>query len=98
MDEWVRLYLTHPDAVREIMDREHMYVEAAFTDTVDGVDYLYWYSMQNEHSGSAEPHDHWFDEHHTRFWRTCIDEGFPAEELIPRILLTPDGVQAAPKA
>jgi hypothetical protein len=93
--EWVRFVEAHRCAVREIMEREHMYVEAVFTETVDGIDYLYWYSMQGDHDGFADPFDHWLDEHHAWFWRTCIDDAFPPDELAPGILLTTEGMQAA---
>lgn len=95
----MRFAQAHCCAVHEIVEREHMYVEAAFIETMDGLDYLYWYSMQGDHDGSAEPFDHWFDEHHSRFWQACIDDTFPVGELPspprPRILLTTEGLRAA---
>ncbi|WP_298043803.1 DUF6176 family protein [uncultured Citricoccus sp.] len=94
-DEWVRFMEAHRCAVGEIMKREHMYVEAIFTETVNGADYLYWYSLQDDHDRSAEPFDHWFDEHHTRFWQACIDDTFPVDEFTPQILLTTEGIRAA---
>lgn len=91
----MRFAHAHRAAVREIMEPERMFVEAFFTETVDGVDFLYWYSMQGEHGGPVEPFDHWLDEHHADFWRACIDDTFPAEELTPRVLMVTDAVQGA---
>ncbi len=95
VEEWVRFADAHREAVREIMEPERMFVEAFFTETADGADYLYWYSMQGDHAEPAEPFDHWFDAHHSHFWRACIDDSVPAEELTPRIAITTAAVQQA---
>ena len=48
VDEWMQFLNDHPDALRETLEPEQMYVETIFSETIDGVDYLYWYSVQGE--------------------------------------------------
>lgn len=84
-------------AVRETLEPEQMYVETIFSETIDGVDYLYWYSVQGEDGAGVEQSDHWLDEKHIQFWRACIDDTFPAEDLTPRITMIPERVEAAMK-
>lgn len=48
IDEWMRFLNDNADAVRETLEPEQMCVETIFCETVDGVDYLYWYSVPGE--------------------------------------------------
>ena len=68
---------SNASAVRETLEPEQMYVETIFSETIDGNDYLYWYSVQGEGSSGVERSEHWLDEKHMRFWHACIDDTFP---------------------
>lgn len=83
------------DAVRETLEPEEMYVETIFHEVVDGVDYLYWYSVQGENGQSVDHSEHWLDKHHVVFWQECIDETFPGEDLTTRVHMSPRRVEAA---
>lgn len=97
VDEWLQFLNANAGAVRETLESEQMYVETIFSETVNGIDYLYWYSIQGEGGSSVEQSEHWLDEKHMHFWRTCIDETFPAEDLSPRVTMIPERVEAAMK-
>lgn len=97
VDEWMRFLNSNADAVRETLEPEQMYVETIFSETIDGVDYLYWYSVQGEDGSGVEQSDHWLDEKHMQFWRACIDDTLPAEDLTPRVTMIPERVEAAMK-
>ena len=73
----------HEQAVRETLGPEHMHVETIFSETVDGVEYLYWCSIQGEGGSGVESSGHAYRAH-LDFWRRCIDPAFPPEDLAVR--------------
>lgn len=93
---WMRLLTENPDAFRETLEPEQMYVETIFSETIDGVDYLYWYSVQGD-GGQEDVNEssHWLDEKHVEFWNECIDPTFPGEDLTPVVHMVPERVAAA---
>lgn len=74
----------HEQAVRETLGPEHMHVETIFSETVDGVEYLYWCSTQGEGGSGVESSGHWLDRANLDFRRRCIDASFPPEDLAVR--------------
>ena len=96
VDEWMQMLNDHPDALRETLEPEHRYVETIFSESIDGVDYLYWYSVQGE-EGCADVTEssHWLDEKHVEFWRECIDDSYPPQDLTSRVFTLPERVAAA---
>ncbi|MDK8804521.1 DUF6176 family protein, partial [Dermabacter hominis] len=58
-------------------------------------DYLYWYSVQGESGQSVNHSEHWLDKHHVAFWKECIDDTYPGEDLTPRVHMVPQRVEAA---
>lgn len=84
VEEWTALLRDHEQAVRETLRPEHMHVETIFSETVDDVEYLYWYSIQGEGGSDVESSGHWLDRAHLDFWRRCIDTAFPPEDLAVR--------------
>lgn len=97
VDDWMRFLNENADAVRETLEPERMYVETIFSETINGIDYLYWYSVQGEDGASVEQSEHWLDEKHMEFWRACIDDSYPAEDLTPRATMIPERVEHAMK-
>lgn len=95
VDEWMRFLNENMDAVRETLEPEQMYVETIFSEQIDGVDYLYWYSVQGEGGSSLDQSTHWLDAKHIEFWRDCIDKDYPPQELSPRVLMLPERVEAS---
>jgi len=84
VEEWTALLRDHEQAVRETLGPEHMHVETIFSETVDGVEYLYWYSIQGEGGSGVESSGHWLDRANLDFRRRCIDASFPPEDLAVR--------------
>ena len=84
VEEWTALLRDHEQAVRETLGPEHMHVEMIFSETVDGVEYLYWCSTQGEGGSGVESSGHWLDRANLDFRRRCIDASFPPEDLAVR--------------
>lgn len=95
VDEWLSFLNENMDAVEETLEPEQMYVETIFAETVDGIDYLYWYSVQGENPQPVHESQHWLDKKHLEFWRECIDPDYPGESLTPRVMMTPRRVRDA---
>lgn len=96
VDEWMQFLNNHPDALRETLEPEQMYVETIFSETIDGVDYLYWYSVQGEDGRvDVTESQHWLDEKHVEFWRECIDDSYPPQDLTSRVFMLPERVAAS---
>ena len=84
VEEWTALLRDHEQAVRETLGPEHMHVETIFSETVDGVEYLYWYSnpgrgrqRRGVQRALARPGP-------PRLPERCIDPAFPPENLAVR--------------
>ena len=84
VEERTALLRDHEQAVRETLGPKHMHVETIFSETVDGVEYLYWCSTQGEGGSGVESSGHWLDQAHLDFRRRCIDPAFPPENLAVR--------------
>ncbi len=93
VDEWMAFLKDHPQVFEETLEPERMYVETIFREVVDGVTYLYWYSVQGEDAQPVEESAHWFDQKHIEFWDACIDPQYRPVDLgmeltaIPRRVL-----------
>ncbi|MCS3492292.1 hypothetical protein M2368_001295 [Arthrobacter sp. JUb119] len=92
-NEWLEFLNSNMPAVLETLEGEKMYVETIFSETLDGVDYLYWYSIQGEGGAAVQDSAHEIDKVHLRYWKQCIDPGFAPQELSPRVVMIPDRVQ-----
>lgn len=93
--EWMDFLRAHPDAFRETLEPERMYVETIFSEAVDGVTYLAWYSVQGEGAAHVRESAHWLDEQHLAFWDECIDPDFPPQHLTTEVHMMPERVEAA---
>ena len=58
-----------------------MYVETIFSETLDGAEYLYWYSIQGHGGTEVRDSAHWLDEKHLEYWDECIDPEFAPQTL-----------------
>lgn len=93
--EWMNFLRSNPEAFRETLEPEQMYVETIFSEVLDSVMYLYWYSVQGEGRRSVLESEHWLDAKHLEFWRECIDPESPPQELTPQVHMAPERVEAA---
>lgn len=93
--EWMDFLRSNPEAFRETLEPEQMYVETILSEVVDGVTYLYWYSVQGEDHASVRESEHWLDQKHLEFWQDVIDPDYPPQELTPQVHMTPERVEAA---
>ncbi|TAP25978.1 DUF6176 family protein [Arthrobacter sp. S41] len=97
VDEWMDLLNDNLPAVLKTLDDEKMYVETIFSETLDGIDYLYWYSIQGEGGTEVQDSNHEIDKAHLKFWKECIDPDFPPQDLQTRVSMIPDRIRSSMK-
>lgn len=97
VQEWMDFLKTNMEAVKETLEPEEMYVETIFSEELEGVTYLYWYSVQGEPGQEQKVTEspHWLDQKHVEYWRQCIDPSYPPQDLTPMVHMLPDRVLAA---
>lgn len=94
VNEWMDFLNSNLPAVLETLEGEKMFVESIFGETLDGHEYLYWYSIQGEGGLDVQDSNHWIDEAHLKFWKQCIDPDFVPQNLVTRVSMIPEQVRA----
>lgn len=95
VDEWLTFLNEHMKDTILTLEQEKMYVETIFRETLDGTEYLYWYSVQGIGGQELEESDHWIDRKHIEYWKECIDETFRPVDLLPEVIMIPDKIRQA---
>lgn len=94
--EWMDFLAANAEAVKETLEPERMYVETIFTETLDGVDYIYWHCVQGDGPApDVTESSHWLDQKHVEYWRACIDDSFTPVHLTQRVGMMPTRVEEA---
>lgn len=93
--EWMEFLRKNPIGFEETLEPEHMYVETIFRETVGGVTYLYWYSVQGENASTLADSGHWLDKKHIEFWKECIDPDYTPVDLIEEVTAIPQRVRVS---
>lgn len=87
--EWLDFLNQNMDAVLQTLEGENMLVETIFHEHLEGHDYLYWFSIQNEGGIDIQDSEHWIDVKHREYWRACIDETYQHVDMLPRVSMIP---------
>lgn len=61
VDQWMAFLNTHMEDTLLTLEGEKMYVETIFRETLDGQEYLYWYSVQAEGGVEVEESESYID-------------------------------------
>ncbi|KAB8136235.1 hypothetical protein F9U64_10390 [Gracilibacillus oryzae] len=87
VDEWLQFLNDNMKDVLLTLEAEKMYVETIFRETLNGNEYLYWYSVQGENGQDVEESDSWIDKKHLQYWEECIDAEFPPVDLKTEVVM-----------
>ncbi|PQZ96012.1 hypothetical protein CQ018_01625 [Arthrobacter sp. MYb227] len=93
--QWLEFLNQNMDAVLQTLDGENMLVETIFHEHLDGVDYLYWFSIQNAGGIAITDSTHWIDVKHLEYWRACIDDSYTHIDLTPKVTMIPKPIRAS---
>lgn len=69
-----------------------MYVETIFSETLDGAESLYWYSIQGRGGTEVRDSGHWIDRKHLEYWDECIDPEFAPQTPTTRVSMIPQRI------
>jgi len=93
VNEWMKMLNDRMPEVLLTLQDEKMYVETIFRETVNGVEYIYWYSIQGESGIEVEDSNHDIDKKHMEYWDECIDETYQPVDLKPEVVMIPERIQ-----
>ncbi|WP_400247648.1 DUF6176 family protein [Niallia sp. JL1B1071] len=97
VDEWLSFLNDNKKEVLVTLEGEKMFVETIFRETLNGEEYLYWYSVQGEGGQEVEQSEHWIDKKHIEFWNECIDATFKPVDLKTEVVMIPQKVKDSMK-
>lgn len=97
VDEWIEYMHEHMDDVLLNLEGEKMYVETIFRESFNDVEYLYWYSVQDDTDSSTANDDLVIDKKHLQFFEECIDKRFRPEDMKAEIVMIPNRIRSAMK-
>lgn len=96
VDEWINYIHENMDDVLLTLEGERMYVETIFREAFNNVEYLYWYSVQDERAADDDgPSAPKIDEKHIEFFDECIDKTFRPEDMKAAVTMIPYRVRKA---
>jgi len=95
--KWFSFLNENKKEVLVTLEGEKMFVETIFRETLNGEEYIYWYSVQGEDGQEVEQSEHWIDKKHIEFWNECIDETFKPVDLKTEVVMIPQKVKDSMK-
>lgn len=97
VDEWIQYMHNHMDDVLMNLEGEKMFVETIFREAFNDVEYLYWYSVQDDHHSEEKISKTDLDEKHLEYWDKCLDKTFRPEDMKAEIVMIPERIRRAMK-
>lgn len=94
-DEWLRFLNEHMTDTLLTLEGEKMFVESIHRETVNGIDYLYWYSIQGPGGSSVYESDSPVDKIHLQYWAECIDDSYHGPVIPAKVVMIPNKVRRA---
>lgn len=94
VDEWLKFLNENMKDVLVTLEGERMYVETIFRETLNGDEYLYWYSVQGEGGQDVNESEHWIDKKHLQYWDECIDTNFKPVDLTTEVVMIPEKIRS----
>ncbi|MFB7637952.1 DUF6176 family protein [Peribacillus butanolivorans] len=97
VDQWMKLLNDNMSSVLLTLNDEKMYVETIFREEIEGIEYLYWYSVQGDGGIEVQDSDHEIDKKHLEYWEECIDNDFRPVDLKTEVIMIQDSVLSTMK-
>lgn len=91
--EWIAFLNENKKDVLLTLEQEKMKVECIFLETIEGKEYLIWFSIQQENGKDILDSDNWIDKKHLEYWKECIDKEEPSIDLKPSVILIPKNIK-----
>ncbi len=93
VSEWLQFLNDNMEDTLLTLENEKMYVESIHRETIDGYEYLYWYSIQGV--GGIDVHDSesYIDIKHLEYWEMCIDNTYINNDIKAEVIMIPDKIK-----
>ena len=95
VDQWMKLLNDNMSSVLLTLNDEKMYIETIFREEIEGVEYLYWYSVQGKDGIEVQDSHHDIDKQHLAYWKECIDQNFQPIDLKTEVIMIQENILAA---
>lgn|SRR5262245_51334258 len=95
VDEWLKTLNDNMCELLQTLDREQMRFEVIFREMIDGEEYLYWFSVQDESGEPVETSPFEIDRQHLEFHDECIDTSYGMRDAQPQVIMVPKRVAEA---
>ena len=95
VDEWLAMLNTRMEEVLQTLEREQMKLEIIFREMIDGQEYLYWFSVQDEAGEGVRTSPFEVDHLHLAFHEECIDHTYGHHDGQPQVIMAPPHIAQA---
>lgn len=93
VDDWIKYMHENMNDVLINLEGEKMYVETIFREAFNNVEYLYWYSVQDDNTSDEASST--LDRKHLEFFEECIDKTFRPEDMKAEVVMIPHSIRRA---
>lgn len=94
VDEWLAFLKEHMSDTLLTLEQEKMFVETIHRETLDGREYLYWFSIQGEGGQEVYDSESYIDREHLKYWDECIDPTYRNNKIPSAVIMIPDRIQS----
>src|SRR6188508_2285915 len=95
VDEWLKMLNIHLGECLQTLTREKMKLEVIFREIIDGEDYLYWFSVQDDSGEAVHTSPFEVDRKHLEVHQECIDHEYGMRDAQPQVVMVPEPVALA---
>ena len=81
--------------VLQTLEREEMKIEVIFRESIDGDEFLYWFSVQGDQGETCHNSPFDVDAKHIEFYKECIDHEYGMRDAQPQVVMVPKVVAQA---
>lgn len=92
VDEWINYIHETMDGIIKNLEGEKIYIETIFRETFSDVEYLYWYSIQDEVAAESDTSSP-IDDKHLQYFDECIDKTFRPEDMVAAAVMIPNRIK-----
>lgn len=96
VDEWMKFLNDNMEDTLLTLEGEKMYVESIHRETLDGREYLYWYSVQGIGGILVSESESYIDKKHLEYWDSCIEDNYTVD-LSTEVVMIPNKIRALMK-
>lgn len=93
VDEWLKFLNDNMEDTLLTLEDEKMYVESIHREFIDGIEYLYWYSVQGNGGQNVHESTSYIDIKHLEYWNECIDNSYKDNEIKAKVIMIPHHIR-----